>query len=213
MPARRQPLKSPGSPPLAEKRDLYIDLMSKGVRTQRRVAFRRAHGHDLRTARGGGRSDHRRPLGGRSPDGQQEPLGHRHAGRADHALRDARAPPRRTQRRASQLGAHRDGRHYPGRPEAFADLGPGQRDGLPRRLHPCKRCSGLLLRSRQPLAASSNENTNGLLRQYFPKGTDLGVHSPEVLAVVAAELNDRPRETLGWETPAAHLRRLLQRPN
>ena len=64
-----------------------------------------------------------------------------------------------------------------------------------------------------PWQRGSNENTNGLLRQYFPKGTDLGVHSPEVLAAVAAELNNRPRETLGWETPAAHLRRLLQRPN
>ena len=47
--------------------------------------------------------------------------------------------------------------------------------------------------------------SNGLLRQYFPKGTDLGVHVPERLAAVAAELNDRPRKTLGWDTPAARL--------
>jgi IS30 family transposase len=60
-----------------------------------------------------------------------------------------------------------------------------------------------------PWQRPSNENTNGLLRQYFPKGTDLSFHGPGVLEQVAIEVNTRPRQRLAWRTPAEALDQLL----
>lgn len=58
---------------------------------------------------------------------------------------------------------------------------------------------------KSPWRRGSNENNNGPLRQYFPKGTDLRAHRPEAIAAAAATFNARPRKTLGWKAPAEAL--------
>ena len=63
-----------------------------------------------------------------------------------------------------------------------------------------------------PWQSGTNENTNGLLRQYFPKSTDLSFYGPGMLDQVARQMNNRPRKRLGWDTPAEALDKLLSTP-
>jgi IS30 family transposase len=76
---------------------------------------------------------------------------------------------------------------------------PRQGDVGSRTVQGCYRHTGIL---RRPQQRGTNENTNGLLRQYFPKGTDHSCWSAEELEAVAHALNTRPRKVLGWKTPA-----------
>ena len=85
----------------------------------------------------------------------------------------------------------------------------GKRDDPPRADHQGHRSGHLHRRSPQPWQRGTNENTNGLLRQYFPKGTDLSFWGPGFLEQVALEMNNRPRKRLDWHTPAEALDQLL----
>jgi transposase, IS30 family len=79
--------------------------------------------------------------------------------------------------------------------EPVGDLGPGQGDGPVRQLHHRHGRAGLLRRPQEPLAARHQRNTNGLLRQYFPKRSDHKPYNQADLDAIAAELNGRPRKT------------------
>ena len=96
---------------------------------------------------------------------------------------------------------------------AHHHLGPGHRDGPPPDHHQIAGRAGLLCDSHSPWQRGSNENANGLLRDYFPKGTDLRVYSPEHLLAVEHELNNRPRHVLGNRAPADLFAALLASPD
>ena len=164
---------------------------------------------------------------GRRPDPRAREFGHRDARRADDAVHgpappapDGRPRGQPRQKNGPALAGHgaeavREAiaqaiGPLPGAPPSLADVGPGRGDGSARRLRETTGLAVYFCDPRSPWQRGTNENTNGLLRQYFPKGTDLAAHGATELAAVALALNTRPRKTLGWRTPAEAMEELLR---
>ncbi|MDQ1008068.1 hypothetical protein QFZ82_002553 [Streptomyces sp. V4I23] len=180
-PLRPRPRRAPpGTDPGPADRTRHAPPSTPGP--QPPAAVHTPHGADQRPPGRGQRPGRARPLGGRPHRRQGPPLGHRHAGGAQHALPHAGTPAPGQRRSRCR---RRPGGYCPdlaGAPEEVPDLGPGLRNGRSPHVQRHHRHSGLLLQPRQPLAAWDT---------------------------VAAELNSRPRKTLGWETPAERLSKLL----
>src|SRR5215469_8518798 len=157
-------------------------------------------GVDPRAAGRGGRSGGTRSLGRRSVLWQPQQPGRQLSGAPDplpHAGEGSRQGHRDRGRCAYQASPQ-----VASRALQVADLGPWRRDGGPSTLLVGHRYQGLLLRSAAAVAARLEREHNGLLRQYFPKGMDLSDISQSKLNAIARRLNERPRKTLGFETPA-----------
>jgi IS30 family transposase len=158
---------------------------------------------DRRAASRGRGPSSGRSLGGRSDHGCREPIGDRHPGRAhDPIPHPPGVPGWRGQHRRSPSGDHRRAREGSGGAEANTDLGSGQELAQHRQITVETGTSVFFCNAHSPWQRGSNENMNGLLRDYFPKGSDLSVHTAQDIGRIATEVNDRPRKTLGWQRPA-----------
>jgi IS30 family transposase len=97
-----------------------------------------------------------------------------------------------------------------GSPDEVADLGPGPRDGRHKRFTNQTGIDVYFCDPKSPWQRGSNENTNGLLRQYMPRRLDFRTLTQDDLDAIALELNDRPRQTLGFKTPSQALAEVLR---
>ena len=135
----------------------------------------------------------------------------RHPGRAIHPLPDARRPAgRQPQGRRRRRRPGRRSRAPARAPGEVADLGPGPRDGRAQRFTDETGIQVYFCDPKSPWQRGSNENTNGLLRQYLPRRLDFRTLTQDDLDAIALELNDRPRQTLGFKTPSQALAEVLR---
>ena len=135
----------------------------------------------------------------------------RHLGGALDPVRDAGGAARRPQGRPGRRRAGR-GDHHPARStDPIADLGPGPRDGRARHGSPQPPASQVYFCDpKTPWQRGSNENTNGLLRQYLPRTLDFRTLTQADFDAIADKLNGRPRQTLGFKTPSQALAEVLR---
>jgi transposase, IS30 family len=163
----------------------------------------------LRTPRRG-----RRPSGawalGRRPSLRQTDVPGGHAGGTLDPVRDARGATRRPQGRPGRRSARSED-HHPARGlDQDPDLGPGPRDGRARRFTPETGVEVYFCDPKSPWQRGSNENTNGLLRQYLPRTIDFRTLNQADFDAIADKLNGRPRQTLGFKTPSQVLAQMLR---
>src|SRR5215467_10965542 len=184
------------------------DAPSQRRHHQERTGTDRRCGFHPRAAGRGRRSRRARPLG-RRPSLRSKQHPHRDAGRAAYALCDAsQSPEQDTASVVAALGKHV--RKLPQELRRSLTWDRGKEMADHKNFTVATNVQVYFCDPRSPWQRGSNENTNGLLRQYFPRGTDLSRFSQAYLNRIALRLNQRPRKTLGFETPADRLRAVLQ---
>ena len=193
----------------ALRKELHVCLRS-GRAMRRAKAYTKAasrggedqgHGDDLRAPSRGGRPGGARPLGG-GPHLRQEDDRHRHLGRAPQPLRHVVQAPQRIRGRGS---AHRFGQKnltLPANLRRSLTWDQGKEMAEHVRFSVDTGVAVYFCDPKSPWQRGTNENTNGLLRQYLPKNADLSLYSQQQLNAIARSLNRRPRQTLGWMTPS-----------
>ncbi|BCB68419.1 hypothetical protein BLJIH1_07110 [Bifidobacterium longum] len=178
-------------------------------RPRPQTPFPRTHGHDLGATPGDRGPGGPGPLGGRSHHRQPQQKRHRHARRAHHQFTILLHLPDGHDAEHVQQAIIDKMQHLPKLLRNSLTWDQGAELALHKRIGASLDMAVYFCDPHSPWQRGTNENTNGLLRQYFPKGTDLSVYPEDYLDAVAEELNDRPRKTLGFMKPSEKIIELL----